>query len=290
MKTAPRWVILALAVLAAGRAWAGPAELSASLGEASFASAGVSAPTAFYFLKGFQQRPPADAAVLVAPNAYGKPIQSIPLAPLLDNARGTKAAFRAGNVVVHVFGGKSANKDNWFIGFAPEGAEDQFYKGSKMIHWVFLNRTVHFTIAGRKYAAYIEGKATDKMRSVVTVEPADKSEAKSSWTVQELSDDAYAAGTSVTLSGKEYRLVYSRDFTENDKGDFGGYNGDRSIVLLSKEDGKLVGYHWFEREIPRDRILVSTPKATGADDDEAGKLTVGLRLNAGSLEIYPARP
>ena len=41
-----------------------------------------------------------------------------------------------------------------------------------MLHWVMLNRTVHFEIAGRKYAAYIEGNATDKMHSRLFIAPA----------------------------------------------------------------------------------------------------------------------
>ena len=184
------------------------------------------------------------------------------------------------------FGGKSQNKKNWFVGFAPDGGVVQFYNGRKMLHWGPLRRTVHFVIDGRKYSAIFEGKLTDKMASRLTVEPEDKREPASSWTVQDLSEAAYAAGFPVAIGRKEYRLFYTRDFNEDEHGEFAGYTGDRSITLLTREGGVLVGYHWFEREIPSAGILVSAPKAVGADDARAGALTVGLRLNDGALEIY----
>jgi hypothetical protein len=283
--------MIAAAAFAAGRAWAGPAELSAALGRSEL----LQAAPAFDFAaaRAVQQRPPADTAILGAPGAYGAPIRTIPLAPLLDAVRETKATFRAGNVVVHVFGGKSENDKNWFVEFAPEGAGAQFFKGSKMIHWsIVLNGTAHFEIAGRKYSAYIQGKAkpSERMQSVLIVQPDDKSEPQSRWTIQEITDDYYAAAEPLSIGGKEYRLTYTRDFNEDGNGDFSGYTADRSIVLMTCEGGNTIGYHWFEREIPRDRILVSTPKAVGVDDETAGKLTVGLLVNpAGALEVYAPR-
>jgi hypothetical protein len=234
--------------------------------------------------------PSAGETYAVVPGAYGAPLLSIPLAPLLDGVRSTKATFRAGDVVVHVFGGKSQNKKNWFVGFMPEGGEAQFRNGRKMIHWVMLNRTVHFEIAGRKFSAWVEGKLTDKMNSRLFVGPEDKSAAPSSWTVSQLSDFSWDAGFPVSLDGKEYRLMYTRDFNEDEKGEFSAYTGDRSLTLMTREGGKLVGYHWFEREIPSDRVLVSTPKAVGADGASAGTFTIGLRLAAGALELFPAAP
>ncbi len=275
MSHSPRWILLAAAVLAAGRASAGPAELSAALGEPAFSLPAAVPGRDFGDLRSIPQIP-----------AAGAPVARIPLAPLLDGVRATRAAFRAGGVVVHVFGGKDENKKNWFVGFAPDGGEAQFRNGRKMIHWVFLKGAVSFEIAGRKYSAYIEGKATDKMRSRLVVAPENGSEAPSSWTMAELADDAYDAGFPVTLAGKEYRLMYTRDFNEDERGEFGGYTGDRSITLLTREGDKMIGYHWFEREIPSDHVLVSTPKAAGADASGPGALIVGLRLNAGVLELY----
>lgn len=271
-------LLAAIAPLSAAPASAGLPEFSASVEGLNFATA-----------RAIPQAPPAAEAAAYAPISFAATSCSIPLAPLLDGVRATKATFRAGGVVVHVFGGKSQNKKSWFVGFMPEGGDAQFRNGRKMIHWVMLNRTVHFEIAGRKYSSWIEGKLTDKMNSRLFVAD-DKTGARSSWTVQQLSDFAYDAGYPVVLGGKEYRLMYTRDFNEDDNGEFAGYTGDRSISLISREGGKMTGYHWFEREIPADRVLVSTPKAVGADSASAGAVTFGLRLSGGALELSVASP
>ncbi|MFI5347185.1 MAG: hypothetical protein ACHQ51_12500 [Elusimicrobiota bacterium] len=275
MRRAPRWVVVAGLLLAAGRAGAVSSDIAAL---------GID----FSAVRAMPLRPATGAAFLIEPSAAVAPLQTVPLAPLLDRVRSGRIVFRSGAATVHVFGGKSQNKKNWFVGFTVEGGEAQFRNGRKMLHWAFMNRTVHFQIGARKYAAYLEGKATDKLHSRVVVEPEDRSEPKSSWTVQEIADDSFDAGAPVVIGGREYRLLYTRDFNEDEDGEFSGYTGDRSISLMAKENGKLIGYHWFEREIPADRVLISTPKAVGADESRAGTLTVGLRLNAGALEIYPA--
>lgn len=240
----------------------------------------------FAAARAMAQRPAAGEGAFEAAPSSSRLLHSIPLEPLLDGVRATRATFRSGSVEVHVFGGKSQNKKNWFVGFAADGAEAQFRNGAKMIHWALLNRTVHFEIGGRKYSAYLEGKITNKMASRLFVAPEDRSEPASSWTVDELSEAAYQAAFPVAIGGKLYRLFYTRDFNENEKGEFGGYSGDRSLTLMIRLRGKLVAYHWFEREIPSDRILMSAPKAVGADDSSPGELTVGLRLKDGALEIY----
>jgi hypothetical protein len=275
MRRAPRWVVIAGLFLAAGRAGA----VSPELADFQFD---------FTAVRAMPLRPAPGAAFSVEAASFQAPLQSIPLAPILDRVRMGRIVFRSGNSLVHVFGAKSQNKKNWFIGFEAAGGEAQFRNGRKMLHWAFMNRTVHFQIGSRKYSAYLEGKATDKMHSVVVVQPEDPLEPKSSWTVQEIADDSFDAGTPIAIGGREYRLLYTRDFNEDGDGEFGGYTGDRSITLMAKENGKLVGYHWFEREIPSDRVLISTPKAVGMDDSRAGAMTVGLRLNAGVLEFYPA--
>lgn len=264
---APRWIVLLAALAAVSPARA--AEFAASMGGLGFS---------FQLSRAMPQMPAPAAA----------PAARIPLAPLLDNVRGTRAAFRARNgAVVHVFGDKSVNKKNWFIGFAEESAPDaQFRQGKKMLHWMVLKRTVHFDLGGTRYDAWIEGKATDKMHSVVVVEPSDHRGPRATWTVQELTDDAYDAGYPVTLAGREYRLLYTRDFDEDVNGEFSGYTGDRSITLLTKEGGSVAGLHWFEREIPRDRVLVTTPKLNGADDARAGTTVLGLKLDGSTLELY----
>jgi predicted lactoylglutathione lyase len=262
-------------LLAAGPASAGLPEFSTAVEGLDFAAA-----------RAIPQGPPAAAAAAAVAASCDGASCAIQLAPLLDGVRATKATFRAGNVVVHVFGGKSQNKKSWFVGFMPEGGEAQFRNGHKMIHWMMLNRTVHFEVAGRRFSAWIEGKVTDKMNSRLVV--AAESGERSSWTVQQLSDYAFDAGERVVLAGKEYRLMYTRDFNEDDNGEFAGYTGDRSLSLLTRQDGKLIGYHWFERDIPIDRILVSRPKAVGADSASAGTLAFGLRLSGGVLDLSVA--
>ncbi len=279
-------IVAALLLAGAVPARAQTPEAAALSAERAFASA--AAPTAlpgpggFFF---FGLRPPGPR--LLDPGSLGAPAAVVPLPSLLDNARRTAASFRAGAETVRVFGAKSENKNDWFVGFAVDGGDAQLRNGRGMIHWYFLKRTQHLTIAGRRYDAYIDGSVTDHLSSRLVIKPEDPSEAVSSWSIRELSDDAYAAGWPVTLGGREYRLLYSRDFDEDANGDFGGYNGDRSIVLMWREGGTYRAYHWFQREIPAGRVLVSTPPAAGADGLLPGSTTLGLSLTpAGELRLY----
>lgn len=290
MRTQPLWALVLVAGLTAGRAWAVPAESAALAGEATFLRSASLPGLDFTEIRAMARQPPPAEPSTVPVGTYGPPAASIPLAPLLDAIRGMKTTFRAGDVVVHVFGGRSQNKKNWFVAFAPEGSDEEWRNGRKMLHWALLSRTVHFEIAGRRYASYLQGKVKDRMQSLIVVEPEDKSEPRSSWPLQELSEAAYATGLPVTIAGREYRLHYMRDFNEDDRGEFAGYSGDRSITLTTRLGDKFVGYHWFEREIPGDAILVSTPKLLGADESPVSPLTLGLRLNqAGELEIHVPR-
>lgn len=274
---APRWVIVVGALLAAGRVRAGLPEPRFPFPEMNIAAQRAM----------LQQARPAPGPYAAGLGTMGAPVASIPLAPVLDRVRTAKTEFRAGTAEVHVFGGKSRNKKNWFVGFATDGGDTQFRNGRKMIHWALLNRTVRLELGGRRYSAHVDGKVTDKMHSVLVVEAEDKAEPKRSWTVEQLADAAYETGVPVTISGKEYRLMYTRDFDEDGDGEFAGYAADRSITLMTREGGKLIGYHWFEREIPRDAILVSKPKAVGADESKDGAFVVGLRVTpAGTLELY----
>ena len=66
---------------------------------------------------------PPSTAFIVPRAESGAPTAWVPLAPILDNVSRTRAMFRVGNVVVHVYGLKSRNKGDWFIAFAPEGGD-----------------------------------------------------------------------------------------------------------------------------------------------------------------------
>lgn len=239
-------------------------------------------------------QPPRQPGAVVAEGALGAPLHEIELAPLLNNIRRTAAAFRAGNAVVHVFGDKSENKNEWFIGLTIDPSDTMFKKGWKILHyWLKPGaETWRVDIGGRMYDVRIDGQLRHRMQSKVVIEPEDKSEAKAVFTIQQLSDAAFAAGLPVRIGGTQYRLLYSQNFNEDGSGDFAGYTVDRSIVLMSRnEKGELKGYHWFEREIPEGQILITTPRAADSNDGyQADSVTLGLSRSGGKLRIYyPAR-
>ena len=231
--------------------------------------------------------PPPPGTPYVAPEgAFGAPAAVLPLASLLDNLRRTRASFRAGNTAVRVYGERSANKGDWFIVFAPDGGDPQFRNGRKMIHWALLKRTVHFSIAGKNFSAYIAGQLTDRMQSRIVVSADDGSQPESSWSVQQITDAGFATGEPVTLGGRAYRFFYARDFDQNDDGAFGRYTGGRSLVLVARDGDRFTAYHWLESDVPADGVLAVTEKPAFSDAD-AAPLQIGLRRTTdGRLEIY----
>ena len=268
--------ILITAVSATARA----SEFNPSFAEIDFAAA-----------RAVPQAPPAGSAFAVAPGAYGAPLHTIPLAPLLDQV--SPVSFRSGGVNVRLFGGISENKNNWFTTFVPDNEAAMFFQGRAMLRWHFVFRGVaHFEIGPRKYDVHLDGNAIHPMESRLVVSPKDRAEAPSSWSLQELADKAYSSGVLFKIRGQEYSLMYTRDFNEDDHGHFDKYTGDRSITLVFHEGDRLFSYHWYEREIPSGSILISTPDKVDADKAfpgiHPGTLTVGLRLNNGALEIYEA--
>lgn len=279
-------MLVLAALLACGPASAAGLEGASLSAAAAFLGAAVPMPSAA--LKKEAAPPPGASSVLPA-GSLGAPSAVVPLPSLLDNVRRTKAAFRAGGAVVHVFGQKSEDQGGWFLGFAVEGGDCRFECGRNMLHWMFVNRTAHFSAGGRGYSAYVEGRALSPLDSRVVVRD-DASGSSASWSIRELAEDVYEAGWPVTLGGREYRLIYTRDFREDGAHGFGGYTSDRSIVLLFRSGTGFAGYHWFEREIPRGSILVATPR--GADVGGAavsGARPIGLSLAAdGSLDLFAA--
>lgn len=224
-----------------------------------------------------------------AADPLGAPLHSIELAPLLNNMRRTSAAFDAGGATVRVFGDKSQNKKSWFVGFSTDGGDTQFRKGEKMLNWMLISREQEVTLNGRVYKVKLHGQLRNRMQSKLTIEPKDKkSGAKASFTIQQLSDSVYDAGHFLRIGGREFRLLYTENFNESQQGEFGGYTGDRSIVLMFRDaDGKLKGYHWFERNIPEGRVSVETPRLADEDDAiGAGTLTLGVSRRNGRLELY----
>ncbi len=291
-RPSPALLLAAVLPLAALPAFCEPLELAAFGAQASFEQAGASVDEAVQ-LGSFKRAPaasPLTKPAFVAPGALAAPLYEIPLAPILNNIRRTAATFRAGGELVHVFGDKSENKNEWFIGLAVEDVETEFKKGWKILHyWAkFGSETWHVELGGRMYAVHIDGQLRHKMQSKVVVEPADKNEPKSVFTIEQLSEAAFAAGLPVRIGGTQYRLLYSQNFNEDAQGNFAGYTVDRSIVLMFRnERGELKGYHWFEKDIPERAVLVTTPRVAGSEDSyEAGQVTLGLRLAGGKLQIY----
>lgn len=267
--------VLVLAAFSCSAAHAAETELGGALPDFNFAA-----------LRPLAVRP-ADAAFVAPPGSLGAPTAVAPLPSLLDNLQRTRATFRAGATTVHVFGEKSRNKGDWFIGFAPEGGSAQFQPGRKMIHWMMLKRTVHVWLAGKSFAAYIQGDVSNRMQSRLVVAPDDRSGPAASWSIQELTDDGDEAGWPVTLGGRDYRLFYTRDFNQNDAGDFSGWTGGRSITLVARDGTRYSAFHWEESDIPTDSVLSVCKKPAFADQADQQPLALGLRRRAdGALEIY----
>jgi len=269
--------LFALAALAPALAAAGDPEFSGALPDFNFA-----------VLRPLVVPMPRSTAFIQALSDSGAPAAVLPLAPLLDNVSRTRATFRVGNVVVHVYGLKSRNKNDWFIAFAAEGAEPQFRNGGKMIHWMLLKRTVHFAIAGKAFSSYIRGDIGDRMQSRLVVSADDRSQPESSWSIQQITDGGFEAGAPVTLGGRQYRFFYTRDFEQDDDGNFARFTGSRSLVLVTRDGNKFTAFHWFESDIPRDGgVLMVSEKPDFADQKDAGPLLLGLRRTADDkLEIY----
>lgn len=278
-------LLASIAILVAGPVSAGTGRPLTA--EAAFVETLAGAAFETKGARAFPQRP-VETVAFERPLVPGdSPAATVRLSSILDNVRRTSAKFDTGQDVVHVFGDKSQNKNEWFIGFAPENADAQFYKGKKVLRWWPVFRgSVNFEVGGRKYKAQLDGSLTNRMGSKLVVEAEDGRQ-KVSWTIAQLSKAAFEAGSPVTISGREFRLLYSQNFDESASGDFVGYTGDRSIVLMYKSGDKYEGFHWFEREIPRDTMLVSTPRAAKADDTyAAGAFSLGLRVTNGVLELY----
>jgi hypothetical protein len=278
----PLFAVLLCALPAAASA-VGLEGASASAGAAF--SAELSAPS--FDFRAFAPRPQESPRAEPA-----APLYEIELAPLLGNIQRTASLFDAGGVRVHVFGDKSRNRNEWFVGFAPEGGVPVFRKGKKMLHWYLIDRTVEFAINGIEYRAYVEGSVRHRLSSRLVVERKGKARGEApafSSTIGELSQNAYLAGYPVRLNGAEYRLLYSENFNEDSNGDYAGLTGERSIVLMYRDGTKYSGLHWFEHDIPTAAMRVFTPQAVGVDDERGpGALSVGLRLAPGRrLQIDP---
>ncbi|HVA65569.1 MAG TPA: hypothetical protein VNK24_01430 [Elusimicrobiota bacterium] len=232
--------------------------------------------------------------------ALGRSIYTVPLPPLLDADRRTSAAFMAGGVPVHVFGTKSENKKSWFIEFWPENAAQPiFVPGSKLpclkvLGLSLLRSALTVKLNGISYRVYIDVSVPDMMQSRLVIKPADGQGPSATFRIADLVQDAYQTGVPLNIGGKDYRLVYSRNFIEGNGG-FERYSGDNELIFMTLDGDKFGGFHVLEQDIPRTGagMLISTPsKDRQNSKDSPDGTTVGLsRDAAGNLKIYyPVSP
>lgn len=224
----------------------------------------------------------------VPANLLGAPMYVVPLPAILDSLRNTKVSFMAGNVRVHVFGSKAQNnngKTGWFLEFYAEGSKKPLFCNVwKIVRIPLIKRkdSSVIEINSRKYEIYIDGP---KRRLVIT--PMQTGESRTIFTSDQLEHFVYETGYPVRMGGTEYRVIYTRDFVEKNN-EFAGYSSDRSIVFLFMDQGELKGYHFYERDLRRANVLVTTPQQSSSDENRThGALTLGLRVNLmGNLEVY----
>jgi hypothetical protein len=283
MKTA-LLAVAALAVAVARSSAATPEEAAVAGEDFGAAAAPLFEPAAYLRLRSLRD---PNAPEMILPQAAPAPSATLRLAPLLDNARRTGETFRAGTRVVHVFGDVSDDKNDWFVGFAPEGEEAQYRNVKKMLKVGIFGGSAHVTIDGRAYTARVDANVMHRMRSTLVVTADDGSMPAASWTAKQISEALYQAGYPLTLDGREYRLLYMRSFVEDGSGNFGRFNGRRSVVLMFRDGEDFSGYHWYEDQIPSDAVLFTTPPATGSDHAVASSARIGLRLQSdGVLGVY----
>jgi hypothetical protein len=181
------------------------------------------------------------------------------------------------------------------MGFAAEDGTLIYKNGWKMLRWMIKKGSAQFSIEKHDYRIYVDGQLSDKMHSKLVIEPLGGGESKTLFTVEQLAEAAYLAGYPVRIGGTEFRLLYSENMNEGSDGEFSGFTGDRSIVLLRRENGKLVGLHWFERELPLNGVMVGTPRSAHSGDCDKPAQAVpvfGLGLSAArELRVfYPVDP
>lgn len=232
----------------------------------------------------------------------------VPLPALLNNMRASRAVFKAGDAVVHVFGVRAENNpglSGWYIGFSVEGGETVFFKGADALHLRKLgigpDRHLAIKLNGRAFDLQVKVAITNTMKSRVVITPMEKGAAPIEFTVAQLAAGVYEAGYPVSLGGRDYRLLYTDNIvevpgTETDPMPTGGRvvpSANRAIGLLFLDGkGGVSGYGWLERSIPRGNPLVTWTVAKGADADGDPGPALSVMIDAqGSLDLrYLAPP
>ncbi len=228
--------------------------------------------------------------------ALGRPIYTVVLPPILDADRRTSAVFMAAGVPVHVFGTKSENRKSWFIEFWPENAARPiFVKGNKLprikvLGLSLLNDAMTMKFNHIPYRVYIDLCVSDTMQSRLVIKSMDGRGESATFLIADMVRDAYETGVPLRLGGKDYRLIYSRNFIEDGNGGFARYSGDNLLVFMTLDGDKVGGFHVLDTDIPRAGagVLVSAPsEARQNSKDSPDQTTVALSRDAvGNLKIY----
>jgi hypothetical protein len=142
-------------------------------------------------------------------------------------------------------------------------------------------------INGREFEMHMDINISDPQSSRLEIDPKKPAGARTSLTAGDIAKDSFETGYPLRLGGTEYRVFYGRGFWSQGE-QFGGYSGNRSIVFMFRNGNDFSAYSFYEKNIPHDGILISTPPKSMADDKKVpGDLTLGLRINQnGNLEIY----
>ncbi len=240
-----------------------------------------------------EPHPVAPAAPHVVPaGTLGAAATVVPLSRIFESMRATRTVFYAGGVPVHIYGGKSENNlglTGWFLQLYPEGAPDVLYfNGAAMAHvLVKFWGSSRVEINGAQFSMHMDISIGDPPSSRLEIEPKKPAGAKISFTAGEIARGTYETGYPLRLGGKEYRVFYGRCYLSQGA-QFAGYSPNRSIVLMFPDGKSYSAYTFYEKDIPRGGILVSTPEKSLADEKKTpGDLTLGLRIDpSGDLEVY----
>ena len=253
----------------------------------------------------------------------------VPLPGLLNNVRKGALSVDLDGRRLQVFGNKSQNTKEWFIGFITDDGSVRLFKGRKALYLdsgamralaagfsIFTGQTANnhliLEFYGRLYDVQVLGNASDRMRSQIVITPVKPKPGRAVrrdrrpdigevdadgprrviGTVQDLVEAGERAAYSVPLGGVEYKLFYGEGFLEDKHGEYGGPSGDLSVAVIYRDRaGKTAGFHWFVKDISKNQLIVSYPNIRGGVDNCRRGPSFGQMIMAdGSLDFRLLAP